>query len=205
VGGYAAIAAPVLMWSQFLGWGLSRHGYDMLTRPFSDLATRGAPGSTWFDVGFFLVPGLLTVVVGSSLWLGVRGSSVWRLGALLIVAAGVFLFATGLFRQDPASYLAGVLHGTVSQICFAAASVAPVVLSVGSLRHPRVSPPRALWLVTGAAALMIEVGAVALRQVTHFPEGFFQRPFTAALTVWFVATGAWLLKGRQIESLSVPS
>lgn len=205
VAGIAALAAPVLMWSQFFAVGLSRHGYNLLTRPFSDLATRGTPLSNVFDVGFFLVPGVLTVLVGIGLWFAIDGPRLWRAGAVLIVGSGVFLFATGVFRQDPTSSLAGTLHGTVSQICFAVASVAPLALFAGSAGHLHIAPPRRLWLVAGLAAFAIEALAVGMRHTMGFPEGLFQRPFTLVLTIWFLATGAWLLKVRQFEGLSLPS
>lgn len=204
-GGFAAIIAPALMWIEFFAVGTSRPGYDLLTRPFSDLATRGAPESSLFDLGFFLIPGVLSVIVGIGLWFAIEGGRVWRWGAALVVAAGVFLFATGIFRQDPSSYLAGAFHGTMSQITFAAASVAPLALFVGSGGHLHLSPPRRTWLVAGMAAFAIEGLAVALRHVLHFPEGLFQRPFTLSLTIWFVATGAWMLKVRQIQGLPIPS
>ncbi len=202
VGGFSALAAPVLMWAVFLATALSRHGYNLLTRPFSDLATVGTPDSTLYDLGFFLIPGLLTVIVGIGLWFALDGGQAWRAGAVLIVAAGVFLFATGVFRQDPTSYVAGVLHGTMSQICFGIASVAPLVLFLGSGRHLHMSPPRRVWFGAAVAAFAVELSAIAMRQVQHFPEGFFQRPFTLSLTIWFVATGAWLLRVRRLEAFS---
>jgi hypothetical membrane protein len=197
-GGYAAIAAPILMWSGFFAAALGRHGYDLLTRPFSDLATRGTVNSGLFDIGFFLVPGLLTTVVAVGLWHAGEGPA-WRLGAALIGGAGLFLFATGVFQQDPSSSAASILHGTVSQICFAIASVAPVVLFAASFGTNHLRPPRQVWLMTGIAAAVIEGVGVALRPVYHYPDGLFQRPFTLALTVWFVATGAWLLRLRGAE------
>lgn len=203
LGGFAALAAPLLMWIAFFAVGTSRQGYNLLTRPFSDLATRGTPESSVFDLAFFLVPGLLCVLVGIGLWFTSEGGRAWRLGSLLVVVAGVFLFATGIFRQDPNSYLAAPLHGTMSQICFAVASVAPLVLFVGSRESLHLSPPRRTWLALGVAAFVVEALALALRHVTHFPEGFFQRPFTLSLTIWFVATGAWMLKVRQMQGLSV--
>ncbi len=203
IGGYAAVAAPVLMWSGFLVVGLSRPGYNLLTRPFSDLAMRGTANATLFDLGFFLLPGILTMLVGAGLWFAARGGSAWRFGSVLIMATGVFLFATGVFQQDPTSSTASILHGTVSQICFAIASVAPLVLFVGSFRQPQLDPPRRLWLFSGLAALAIEGAGGALRPVIHYPDGFFQRPFTVALTVWFVATGAWLLRVRKAEGRHV--
>jgi hypothetical membrane protein len=196
-GGFAALAAPALMWSEFLAFGTSRSGYNLLTRPFSDLATRGTPNSTAFDLGFFIVPGVLTVVVGLGLWFASRDGHAWRIGSLLIMAAGVFLFATGVFQQDPSSYVAGLLHGTVSQTCFAIASVAPLVLFVGSTRHTHLGAPRRLWLLAGLAAIAIEGVGLATRPVAAYPDGLFQRPFTLVLTVWFVATGIWLLRARD--------
>ena len=200
-GGFAAIAAPVVMWGEFLAHGLARHGYNMLTRPFSDLATRGTPNATEFDLGFFLLPGVLTVLVGAGLWFAAHEGRTWRAGAALIMAAGVFLFATGMFPQDPSSFAERLLHGTMSQICFAIAAVAPIVLFIGSTRHPHLGPPRRIWLVAGVAALLIEAAALAIRPLAAYPDGIFQRPFTVALTIWFVATGAWLLRLRRSPEL----
>jgi len=54
------------------------------------------------------------------------------------------------------------------------------------------------------AAFAIERLALSLRPLLSYPDGLFQRPFTLVLTIWFVATGAWLLRDRQIGGLSVP-
>ena len=202
-GGYAAIAAPVLMWSAFFAAALTRQGYDLLTRPFSDLATKGSINATQFEVAFFLVPGALAAVVGIGLWFAGSASTLWRAGSLLTVSAGVLLFATGFFQQDPTYDAASILHRTVSQICYAFASLAPIVLFVAASRDRRLDPPRQLWLVTGMAAAAMEVVAIVLQPVVHYPDGVFQRPFTIALTVWFVATGAWLLRVRKAEGLMV--
>lgn len=202
--GWAALAAPLLMWSEFLTMGITRHGYNLLTRPFSDLATRGTPHADLFALGFFFLPGLLTIVLGAGLWFAIRGGQAWRAGALLVVFTGVFMVAVGVFPQDPNSFVAGLLHGTMAQTTFAIASTAPLVLFVGSAGNARLAPPRRLWLGAGIAALAIEVLAVALRPVMSYPDGFFQRPFTLALTIWFVSTGAWLLRAREFEGLSVP-
>jgi hypothetical membrane protein len=203
--GLAAVAAPVMMWSEFLTMGTLRHGYNLLTRPFSDLATRGTPHADLFTLGFFFVPGLLTIALGVGLWSAIKDSAAWRAGALLVVATGVFQIAIGAFPQDPNSWIAGALHGTMAQICFAIASVAPLVLFAGSRSHMHLGPPRRLWLAAGLGAFAIEALAIALHAVTRYPDGFFQRPFTLVLTIWFLTTGVWLLRGRQFEGLSVPA
>jgi hypothetical membrane protein len=202
--GLAALAAPLLMWSEFLTMGISRHGYNLLTRPFSDLATRGTPHADLFALGFFFVPGLLTVVLGVGLY-AINSGQAWRIGALMVTASGVLLAAAGAFPQDPNSIVAGLLHGTMAQTCFAIASAAPLVLFVGSGSHIHFGPPRRLWLAAGIAALAIEALAIALRPLLPYPDGLFQRPFTLVLTIWFVTTGAWLLRGHRFEGLSVPA
>jgi hypothetical membrane protein len=202
--GWAALAAPALMWVEFLTMGLSRTGYNLLTRPFSDLATTGTPNAAIFSAGFFFLPGVLTVVLGIGLWMTVRGGVLWRLGAVMVVFAGVFLVATGVFPQDPHSAIAGVLHGTVSQVCFAIASAAPLVLFSGSRSGMDGPLPRRVWLALGVAALVIEGFGVVVRPALHLPYGVFQRPFTLVLSAFFVTTGFWLLSGRQTTGLSVP-
>lgn len=199
-GGYAAIVAPAMMWTGFVTAALARPGYNVFTRPFSDLATRGTSNSTVFDVGFFIVPGALTALVGLGLWFAGDGRG-WRAGAALVCAVGLFLIATGVFQQDPGSSSASILHGTVSQTCFAIASVAPFVLFLASSRDAGLQTPRQIWLATGVAAASIEIAGVALRPILHYPDGLFQRPFTVALTIWFLATGAWLLRVRKAEGL----
>ena len=201
-GGYAAIVTPVVMWCGFFAAALARPGYNALTRPFSDLATRGTSNATLFDLGFFILPGILIAVVAVGLWFAGDAGSMWRAGTTLIGATGLFLFATGVFQQDPTSSTASILHGTVSQTCFAIASVAPVVLLVASFRDRHLQAPREVWLGTGLAALRIECIGLVLRPFLHSPDGLFQRPFTVALTVWFVATGAWLLRSRHATGLA---
>jgi len=201
--GVAALAAPALMWSEFLTMANLRRGYNLLTRPFSDLATRGTPHADLFTAGFFLVPGVLTVLLGLGLWFAWRGHPAWRVGAAMVSVAGVFLFATGVFPQVPGSASAAFLHGLMSQTCFAIASAAPLLLFVGSRDHP-VPPPRRLWLAAGVTALALEAAAWAARPLVHYPDGLFQRPFTFVLTAWFLATGAWLLRAHKMEGLSVP-
>jgi hypothetical membrane protein len=203
--GLSALVTPLLMWSDFLSMASIRHGYNLLTRPFSDLATRGTPHADIFALGFFFLPGLLTIVLGVGLYLGIRGGQMWRAGAVLVVFTGIFMMAVGAFPQDPHSYVAGILHGTMAQICFGMAAVAPLLLFAGSRNHLHISPPRLLWLMAGIGALAIEAFGLFVKPLMHYPDGVFQRPFTLVLTIWFITTGAWLLRGRHFGGLSVPA
>lgn len=202
-GGYAAVAAPALMWTAFFAAAMGRPDYNLFTRPFSDLATRGSANAVPFLIAFFVLPGLLGVLVGAGLWFAGSANPAWRTGAVLTAAAGLALFATGVLQQDPTLDAASILHRTVSQICFALASLAPVVLFLASSRDARLDPPRTVWLLSGISAAIMEVTAVILRPVLHFQDGIFQRPFTIALTVWFIATGAWLLRVRKAEGMAL--
>lgn len=200
--GFAALAIPSLMWSEFLTMGTLRHGYNLLTGAASDLATRGTPNALIFSAGFFFLPGLLTVLVAAGLWIAHRERRTWRIGAVLVGLAGVFLVLTGMFPQDPTSPLSGVLHGAVSQTCFAIAAASMVALAAGAPREAHAKPPRRLWMASAGSVVLIEAFNVLLRAPLGVPNGLFQRPFTLALTAWFVVTGIWLLRSHRLPGLS---
>jgi len=189
------------MWTDFLTMGMLRHGYNLLTGAASDLATRGTPNAALFSAGFFFLPGLLTLVVAAGLWIAHRESRTWRVGAVLVGLAGVFLTLTGVFPQDPNSHLSGVLHVVVSQICFVVATVSMVALAIGAPRQGHAKPPLRLWIGVATSVVLIEAFNILLRVPLSVPNGLFQRPFTLALTAWFVVTGIWLLRGHRLPNL----
>jgi hypothetical membrane protein len=190
------LAAPLLMWTNFFTFATLRHGYNLLTQPFSQLAAVGTPNATLFDFGFFLIPGALTIGIGISLLLTLRGSMAWRAGTLLIVASGVFLFATGVVPMNYHSAAQSGLHSALSQVCFALASFTPLGLFLVSRGHAHLSPPRQLWLITGLASFLIEILGFTLLPALHVPYGYFQRSLTLTLTFFFISTGLWLLRTR---------
>src|SRR5207248_2677660 len=96
--GFAALAAPALMWTEFLILGLLRPGYNMLTRAASELGEVGAPHAALYNAGFFFGGGILTVVMGLGLLaFGAPGRPspwtwLWRAGAVQVMVSGFFLF-----------------------------------------------------------------------------------------------------------------
>lgn len=182
------------MWVEFIGHGLARPGYDLLTRAASDLGARGAPDAIPFTIGFFYVPGLLTALFGVGLSRTVRAGWAWRTGTALVVAEGLLLMLTGAFRADPTSAEATSLHQHMATVSFTAAMLAPLVLAWGAPARAAFGPPRRLWLLSGAILALLQVSGMLVGAVSPFPPGLVQRPFGLVLTFWFVSAGAWLLR-----------
>jgi hypothetical membrane protein len=195
--GLAALFAPTLMWSALFVFGPRRHGYNLLSRTFSELSARGTPYAFLFELGFFLIPGVLALVVALGLWFGFPATLLWRLGAALIFLAGLFLCAAGVFPQDSSSMTAGIIHRFLAQTCFFLTSLAPFFLSAGSSAPTHSAPPRRLWLATGIASFAIAVAGLTLRSLIPAPEGFFEHSFTLVLTLFILATGIWLLRSHS--------
>lgn len=187
----AALATPLLMWIEFLAVGLSTPGYDLLTRAASDLGATGARAASIFDAGFFVLPGLLTMLFAAGLMAAPPRSAWWRLGALLVFAEGALLVLAGVNSENPASSTLTARHQLLASLCFAAAAVAPIALLTGMRGAARRSWSAAL-IASSLAILLIEVAGITLSLFTAYPDGLFQRPFGVALTVWFLAGAAWL-------------
>lgn len=101
-GGLASIIYAVTV---VLG-GILRPGYSHISQFISELIATGAPNKPILDPLFALY-NLLTIVFGVGLVMTVRAASEMRrkiigtLGALILVAEGVFGFVTVFFPQDP--------------------------------------------------------------------------------------------------------
>ena len=196
--GGVALAVPLVMWTEFLGVGLTRPGYDMLGAQASQLGAWGTPNAGLFTAGFFYAGGALTAALGAGLQLAGIRSRIWRLGAAMISVAGVLLVLGGVFPTAGESPQATQAHMWLTQTCFAIAALAPLVLLAGAPAARIPAWVRRLWLGSSLTALGIEAVAVLLRSHLHFPEGLFQRPFLVTLTIWFVATGTWLIRHRPV-------
>ena len=191
-GAVAALAAPVLMWTEFLAVGTATPGFNLLARAASDLGAVGAAHRRLFDAGFFLIPGALTMIAGVSLLRARGGGRVWAAGAVLVAADGVLLLLAGLFPETPGDPAATAMHQLFATWCFAVAGVAPTLLAVGE-RPRRLT--RGWWVRAAlAAALLVTEGAgILTRLFAVYPEGWFQRPFGLLLSAWYVAVAIWLL------------
>jgi hypothetical membrane protein len=201
VGGLAAVVAPALMWTAFIGASMATPGYNLLTRAASDLGARGAPTAAEYVPAFFYLPGALAVLVGLGLLATWKGGTAWRAGVALVVIEGAFLILAGVFAEDPHSPAATTVHQALAGVCFISAAIAPLALTIGHGGTAGSRPPLRLWLLAGGALVAIYTGAVLLGVAgVHYPQGFLQRPFTIVLTAWYVATGVWMLRAAADTS-----
>lgn len=191
-GAVAAIVVPLLMWAEFLGVGLWTPGYNVFTRAASDLGAVGAPTAGQFRMGFFVLPGVMAVVVAAALLALPFRSFWWRLGGGVVALNGVLLVLAGLNPENPLSPSDTARHQMLATFCFGAAAVASAALLAGlpGAASSRLAP-RA-WLLGTPALLSLQFGGLVARSFVTFPDGLFQRPFGIALTVWYAGT-AWLL------------
>lgn len=194
-GGVSATVAPLLMWTAFIGAGTATPGYNLLTRAASDLGARGVTTAALYVPFFFYLPGFLAVLAGLGLLATWKGGKVWQLGALLVMVEGVFLILAGAFAEDAHSMVATTVHQELAGVAFIAAALAPLALVLGRPKTPEWRPPLRLWLLTGGTLIAIYVGALLLKAAgVTYPSGLYQRPFTIVLTVWYLATGLWMLR-----------
>lgn len=195
-GGLAAILAPLVMWAEFIGVGLSTPGYNLLTRAASDLGAAGAPTAAFFRAGFFLAPGALTILVGAALLAVPCHSPWWKVGAATVGVEGLFLLLAGLYPENPASASATARHQILAAVCFGAAALAPVGLLAGLSADMSLRMAPRTWAISAPVLLILEVGGLLTRDFANYPDGLFQRPFGLTLTVWYLGTAALLIRGR---------
>jgi hypothetical protein len=111
------ILAPIVYAAAVVLGGILRPGYSHISQFVSELIAAGAPNKSLLDPLFALY-NLLTIAFGLGLVMTVRASSETRkvigiLGALVLMAEGVFGLVTIFFPQDPIgapSTSTGMMH-----------------------------------------------------------------------------------------------
>lgn len=100
------VLAPIVYAVTVVLGGILRPGYSHISQFVSELIAAGAPNKSLLDPLFALY-NLLTIAFGAGLVMTVRAASETRgkvsgtLGALVLVAEGIFGFVTVFFPQDP--------------------------------------------------------------------------------------------------------
>ncbi len=103
---FSGILAPLAYVVAVLVGGILRPSYSHITQYVSELIEAGAPNKTILDP-LFAIYNILTIAFGIGLFLYIRGVSenrrkmVGMIGALILVAEGIFGFVAVFFPQDP--------------------------------------------------------------------------------------------------------
>ena len=185
--------------------GLLYPGYDPTREGISALASTPSPSAAVM-IGGFLALAAGTISAGVALWSRLRRGTAGRVGAALVLLAGVGMVVAALARQDCSELIGAcaaaersgtlsghhVLHQLVSLAVFAALVVALFVLPRGVTRNSA----WARWAVPTRLAGVVAVVLLAalLGGAVGDVGGLVQRAFIALVFGWPVLLAA--LPGR---------
>ena len=155
----------------------------------------------------FLALALGTVALGMGLFVAVESGRAARVGALLVLIAGLGILVAGIARNDCSSELAACkeridagdvswhhsVHDAVSGLVFLALVVAQFILARAFRRDPSWRDLRAYSIVSGALTLALLV--LLITGPIDGWSGLVQRVF---LTVPFV----WMVLGVRLHRLA---
>jgi hypothetical membrane protein len=204
--GAIAVATPVIFSAAWLAGWAAQDTYSPRREDISALAALDAH-HPWLMMVGFLTLALGVVVLGMGLWRGVEGGRPGRVGALLVLSAGLGILVAGLARNDCSSELAACkarvdagdvswhhnVHDTVSGLVFLVFVVAQLVLARAFRRDPSWRDLRVYSIVSGALTLVLLVlfGTGAIDGW----NGLVQRVFLAVPLIWIMVLGrrlGWL-------------
>jgi hypothetical membrane protein len=215
VAGACAVAGPVVfsaLW--FVAWA-AQETYSPLREDISALAALDAQ-QPWIMVAGFLALALSLTALGAGLLRAVAGGPAARVGALLILLAGLGILVAGIARNDCSSELEACkarieagdvswhhdLHDAVSGLVFLALVVAQFVLARAFRRDPSWRDLRAYSIVSGGLTLALLVLFVAAP--IDGGNGLLQRVFLAVPLVWIAVLGI-RLRSLAHDDVALPA
>lgn len=185
--------------------GVLHPTYDPVREGISALAATTSPSAAVM-IGGFIALAAGTISAGAALWRRLHRSVAGRVGAALVLLAGVAMTVVAVARQDcseligacaaaeQAGTLSGhhVVHQLVSLAVFAALVTALFVLPRGLTRDPALARLAVPTRLAGLAALVLL--AVLIGGAAGDVGGLVQRAFIALVFGWPVLLAA--LPGR---------
>jgi hypothetical membrane protein len=200
VAGATAVAGPVVFSAAWLVAWAAQDTYSPRREDISALAALDAQ-QPWVMIIGFLALAVGLGALGMGLLRAVEGGRMARIGALLVLFAGLGILVAGIARNDCSSELAACkaridagdvswhhgLHDAVSGLVFLALVVAQLVLARAFRRDPRWRDLRAYSIVSGilTLALLVLFGTSAIDGW----NGLVQRVFLAVPLVWIMVLG----------------
>ncbi len=198
--GACAVAGPVIFSAAWLLAWPAQDAYSPRREDISALAALDAQ-QPWIMVVGFLALAVGLVALGMGLPRAVASGRAARIGALLVLLAGLGILVAGIARNDCSSEIAackerveagGVswhhgLHDAVSGLVFLALVVAQFVLARAFRRDPSWRDLRAYSIVSGilTLALLVLFGTGAIDGW----NGLVQRVFLIVPLVWSMVVG----------------
>lgn len=173
-----ALSAPSLAVAGVVAYGLAWPAFSHLEHPLALPGALGLAGATGYNLLVFVVPGALACALALMLYAALPGDAGWRrrIGARLLLLAGIALAAQGLLPLDPRDLdgAAGRLHAAAWTAWWIAGCTGLLALGAGR-------PPKPATL-----AVALALGALAAAPALPWPPALSQR---LALSLWF----AWWL------------
>jgi hypothetical membrane protein len=204
--GFLGIAACVLFWVTSFVLGGLRPSYSHSMNTISELGARGTPNATWWNVGGFIVPGLLLALAGGVIAhaIGRDQSRLRSLSSLLLVLSGLAIAGQGVIPADMTNGVADITS-PYTRGHFISSLVAAAAWSIGVLllTGPMKSSPEwhSLRIVSIVLVLLALVASFALRGT--LPDGLAQRLGNAIFFTWFVLMSLKLVQRRRDGSSAV--
>jgi hypothetical membrane protein len=204
VAGALAVAGPVVFSAAWLVAWAAQETYSPRREDISALAALDAQ-QPWIMIAGFLALAVSLVALGMGLLRAFAGRRVARVGAVLVLLAGLGILVAGIARNDCSSELAACkaridagdvswhhgVHDAVSGLVFLALVVAQLVLARSFRRDPAWRDLRAYSVVSGllTLALLVLFGTGAIDGW----NGLVQRVFLAVPLLWVAVLGKRLL------------
>lgn len=190
-GAACGVAVPLVMWTALLVFGLSRPGFNLLTKPASLLGQVGTPNQALFNLTYFILSGLLTVFFAIGLYSALADWMPGKVGAALMGVAGLSLMLSGVVAMTPQSPWLTGLHSAVGVPLLL--GIPPALFLIGrALGRDRQWHGFAWLAVRLALASGVLVVAYVLAPKGSIVDGLFQRTYQALLTPWFIGMALWL-------------
>jgi hypothetical membrane protein len=215
VAGAFAVAGPVVFTVAWLVAWPVQDTYSPRREDISALAALDAQ-QAWLMIIGFLVLGLGVVLLGLGFWRAVEGGKAARVGAVLVLLAGLGILVAGLARNDCSSELAACkvridagdiswhhgLHDAVSGLVFLAFVVAQLVFGRAFRRDPSWRDLRAFSISSGVLtlALLVLFGTGAIEDW----NGLIQRFFLVVPFVWSIVLGV-RLRRLASDPVAIPA
>lgn len=164
------------------GFGAVLDGYSQAQHPIALLGARGVPHALAFNLLGFVLPGVLTLLVGLELRRRLPATAGWsaRIGAQLVVLSTLAFAAQGLLPLDPLDLYAPStrLHATAWMLWWIAFVPGALLLAYG-LRS----------LALGSVVAAIAVLVFGMFAPDAMAPGVVQRIAFGAWLVWFAMAG----------------